>query len=747
MTTANSTAEPLSSEQSAQLSEFARACKSAARVVSLYPGTHPAVGAALERVSAAASRLLAGVDVMLTVHPDMLLIDGRAPARPDPAVGELAVLLHERQVGTFRIERSAGADDWRALLLVLARAPEDLIADGGVGSAWRATGRSHFEIREIDYAEVLRERPGGEAAEWDRILRHCLNGEAASLDERSIASLLDAVSDRERFQALLERLQSAAPQSATTVGARAAALIQLLRAAMDATRRQGGDEDRVLQTAADAASRLSPEMILALVGHRQSAPPEDAHVITGVLDRMSDSTIATFVARSVASEQGATERLAQAFEALVPEDERKERLLGLAHDEAASTELAGHDNFEQLWQAAATMLMSYSDRKYVSDEYARELSGSRTQAIEVDRVSDDPPERIQAWLSTLTTESVRALDESLLLDLLTIEGDAARWQALAAIVGVEIERRTLLADAASALRLAEGLTREATADGRAGLRHAASAAIERIASGPFVRHLVLHLRKAEESDIEPFNALARAVGPALASPLAEALAVEEHARAIRRLREILLSFGAAGRQSVEQLKLSSNPAVRRTAIDLLRVFGGREALPELASMLHDSDPQVQRESIRAIVQIGSDDGFAVLQQALVSGERTRDTIVQQLIGLRDDKVVPLLCYVLNRTHARGTLAQVHAQIIDALGGMSPHAESTRTLKTVLYRGDWWAPLRTAALRRAAAAALGRIGSPDTLAVLMEAAASGPRGVRTAARAHVKAAASPRKERA
>ena len=731
--------EPMSAEQGALLSEFARACKSAARAVSLYPGTHPAIRVALDRVTAATSRLLVGSDVTITVHPDLLVIDGRAPARPDPAVGELAALLHDRQVGAFRIERDADGEDWRSLLLVVARAADELIADGGISAAWRATGRAHFEIREIDYAEVLRERAGGEGAEWDRILAHCLNGEASSLDERAIASLLEAVNDREQFQQLLDRLQTISPQGGATIGARAAALIQLLRTVIDTLTERGDDGTRVLQVAADSASRLTPEMLLALIGLRQSASPADGAVITGMLDRMSDGSIASFVARSVTEERGATERLAQAFEALVPESDRKERLLDLAHEEAAQTDLAKDDHFEALWQAAASMLMSYSDRNYVSAEYARELSGSRTQAIEVERVSDDPPDRVQGWLGTVSNDAVRELDEALLLDLLRIEPDTDRWQALAVIVTSEIERRTLLGDAASARRLAEGLTRHATDEEHPALRDAGHAAIERLASGSLVRHLVLHLRKVDEADVEPFNALAQAVGPALARPLAETLAVEENSRAIRRLREILLSFGAAGRQSVEQLKSSSNPAVRRTAIDLLRVFGGHDALPELASMLHDADPQVQRESIRAIVQIGTNEAFAVLQKAVVAGGATRETIVQQLIGLRDDKAIPLLCYVLNRTQPRGKLAQVHADIIEALGGLSPHAESTRTLKTVLYRGDWWAPLRTSALRHAAATALRRIGSTDTMAVLKEAAAAGPRGVRTAARPHAGAA--------
>jgi HEAT repeat protein len=152
-------------------------------------------------------------------------------------------------------------------------------------------------------------------------------------------------------------------------------------------------------------------------------------------------------------------------------------------------------------------------------------------------------------------------------------------------------------------------------------------------------------------------------------------------------------------------------------------------------MLDDKDPQVQREAIRAIVQIGSPEAFELLQHALVAGTKARETIVQELIGLRDEKVVPLLCYVLNHSAPRGSLVAVHAQIIEALAGLRDDPESRKTLQTILYRGEWWAPFRTAALRRAAAAALRRIGSPATFAILEEAARSKIRGVRAAARLH------------
>jgi HEAT repeat protein len=483
----------------------------------------------------------------------------------------------------------------------------------------------------------------------------------------------------------------------------------------------------------DVAPRLTPEMMLALAGERP------------LVDRMGDSGIAKFVANSVVSERGATERLAQAFEALVPEAERKERLLELARAEARDSSIGTEEGFENLWQSAASMLTSYSDENYVSSAYGRELSGARTQAIEVDRVSDDPPERVQEWLASVSDDAMRQLDLSLLDDLLRLESEPAKWQEVAMVGVTEIERRTLLGDVNDALRLTSAIVGRAGEGEREGFAPAVEAALNKVATGPLVRHIVTYLRKGTERDAEPLNGLCQAIGPRIARPLAEALAVEDNNRVILRLRELLLAFGAAGRQSVERLKNSSNPAVRRMAIDLLRVFGGREALPELASMLDDDDPQVQRESIRAIVQIATNEAYAVLERALVAGSKSRDRVLQELIGLRDDKAIPLLCYVLNHSEPRGKLVEVHAQIIDALGALSAHKESTRTLRTVLHRGKWWAPYSTGALRRAAATALRRIGTPETIAVLEEAMARGPRGVRNAARTQIEVSA--RRERA
>jgi HEAT repeat protein len=279
---------------------------------------------------------------------------------------------------------------------------------------------------------------------------------------------------------------------------------------------------------------------------------------------------------------------------------------------------------------------------------------------------------------------VRDLDVTLLSDLLRVQEDAARQRALAALVRAEIERRTAQGELLAARQLTEALAGHPDV-------------LDRLASGPLARHIVSTLKKSGEEDPEPLDRLCTAVGPRLARPLAMALAAEEQTRVIQRLRELLLAYGAAGRQAVEQLKNSANPAIRRMAIDLLRVFGGREALPELASMLGDADPQVQREAIRAIVLIGTQEAYAVLERALVAGGQSRETIIQELVSLRDAKAIPLLCYVLAHTSPRGRLVDVHVRIIDALGGLGDHADSVEALRDMLHRGDWWAPARTARL--------------------------------------------------
>ena len=76
---------------------------------------------------------------------------------------------------------------------------------------------------------------------------------------------------------------------------------------------------------------------------------------------------------------------------------------------------------------------------------------------------------------------------------------------------------------------------------------------------------------------------------------------------------------------------------------------------------------------------------------------------------------------------------MYLQAVESLGALKA-AQAVDMLKAALYSGEWWAPIRTAELRRAVAAALHQIGSADAKRVLDEAMSSGPRGVRSAVKA-------------
>ena len=155
---------PLAPEDTARLTDFARACKAAARAVMLYPGGHPAIATTLGRIVQLTSAASLPGPLRISVLADGLLLDGRSPLRPDAAIAELAALLHDHLIGELTVNPGGDVEAWRKFLLLVGRSPEDVRAEGGIARLWTAMAGRHVELREIDYAEVLRERRDGAAA-------------------------------------------------------------------------------------------------------------------------------------------------------------------------------------------------------------------------------------------------------------------------------------------------------------------------------------------------------------------------------------------------------------------------------------------------------------------------------------------------------------------------------------------------------------------------------------------------------
>jgi hypothetical protein len=379
------------------------------------------------------------------------------------------------------------------------------------------------------------------------------------------------------------------------------------------------------------------------------------------------------------------------------------------------------------------MLTSYSDANFVSEQYSREMSALQARAVEVEAAGDDPPERVAAWLATVNDSALRGLDVQLLSDLLVIEEDAARWRDVADTAVQHAEDLIRVGSFDPAWQLADILVTQGQAQpARAAI---ARSTLERFGRGPMMKHVPKHLRTADDDGHERFMRVCHAIGPAVIPPLAEVLAAEQDARARRRLRDILVGFGAAGRESVQQLMNATNWEVRRTAAYLLREFGGAEGLRELQPLLTDTEPLVQREAIQALVLNGTEAASQILLQALVTVTgRPRETLIAELTGMRDERAAPLFVHLV-RNLDRRAFHGVYVAAIEALGAFGG-TDAVDALREALGRGDLTAPFKTRRARAAAAHALRRIGTGPALEALRAAAEYGSWGVRAAARAQL-----------
>ena len=745
--------ESLSPELSGRLAEFAKACKAATRIVSMYPATHPAIQSALSRIGEATKQATMNGPFSITVLPDALLVNGRGLPKPESSATELAVLLHQQLIGEMTLYDRLDNDSWHVFLSLLAKSPEDARAIGGVAKAWEENGNTAIKLVEIDYADILRERAGtGEGASWDRILT-ALKDETAqqggAADAGTMNNMMELAESPERLAQFAQRLQDVGKASGDDSIQQRKSLLEMMHGLANYTaERKPGELDSVLNTMAGAAARMSPDMLLSLITDPPplpggSGPRMD---LAGELQaRLTDDMVSKFLVENIVKDRGASNRLATAFQTLVPDPSKQQDILAAAAAQAA--ELFKDDpQFESVWTSSSEMLMSYSDAKFVSEGYARELTTAQTQAVEVDKIGDDPPVRIRAWLATVSDSDVRALDQQLLLDLLTIETRPDAWASVLDTAITSIDQLVLVGD----LTLASGLLETVVAiskDEASPFASLAGAGVAKLVEGPMVRHMSMFLQKATDAEFAVAKKMCAAIGPSLVRPMSDTLMGEDNPRIVRRLRDILVSFGPAAREYANSLKNSRNPAVRRAAIDLLRGLAGDAALPDLRQMLDDPDAQVQREALRAMVQVGTTEAYQLLEQALKSGAaRTRDAIMQALGAFRDEKAAPLFLHILSHNEYKGANEALYTQTIEMLGKVALDDRSVSTLKEIMYRGEWWARGRTTRIRTAAARALRSMATTGADRVLGEAATTGPSGVRKIAKAALAEPAPPRRRK-
>src|SRR5262249_4542486 len=193
-----------------------------------------------------------------------------------------------------------------------------------------------------------RERGTSATATWDTIVKNCLEGTAFELDEEGVRELLAITGDADRLTELMTTIESRSSGTGS-VTTKAAALMRMLRDVVSVVSKNKPEElDPTLRNMAMALGGLSPDSLMSLISERNVQEEDDPQLITAVVSRMSDRTIATFVSRNVIADSGATDRLAQAFQTLVRDTEERERLLNMAQPDVAASPLGSTAGFENV---------------------------------------------------------------------------------------------------------------------------------------------------------------------------------------------------------------------------------------------------------------------------------------------------------------------------------------------------------------------------------------------------------------
>ena len=735
--------EALDPQRAARLTDFARGCSAAARAVSLYPTGHPAVESAVARLIETAGRVTSAQPFRMTVLPHGLLLDSLAPKQPDQAVPELARLLHQHLISGLVLHDGGDVSTWRTLLGLLRRPPEEARDAGGICHLWSDKGglttadhRRSIELREVDYERLLRSQALGDPATLEEIFDGLVSGHTDGLGSAARETLSHIIRDPATLELFASEL---ARRADGDDGAHAETLMHLLRTATELV---ASDEDAVRDDALANLAKMLKELTaetMADLFRRGSTPAAmtgDQNAVETVTQRMTSVDIGHFVSESIVEENGASHRLAEAFQALVPDLDDRRQMVSVVGQQMAESPFGQTDAFPDIWKRTESLLTSYRDEQFVHDQYAHELDFARSQATEVEELNDDPDERIASWLATVDDPALLSLDLQLLVDLLLLEHDPFRWRDIAETACGHIETLAQSGDLEQAVTLLDGIARErpddpatAETDTVGGF---AVAAIDRLVAGPATGDALARLPAGDEGTATQVEQLCNTLGPGVVMSLAEVLATERDATVRRTVRDILVGFGARGRDAVRQLLDAPDWEVRQTAAFLLRQFGGNEGLDELRQLLTDDEPRVQREALRAMVSVGDEGAYQVLVRVLVEGpSRQRATLLQQLTAQRDEQAVPLCQYLLAHVDHRRRPDVIEAAIgtLGAVGG----EDTVAPLRDALYRGEWWAPLRTRALRQAAAQALRRTRTQTAQQVLRDAAAQGPRGVRAAAK--------------
>jgi hypothetical protein len=722
----------LSPELGRGVLQLARAIGAATRNWALYPPEHPAVGQSLARLGDAIREACGGSIFAIGVTPETLLVEGSPADRTQQPIADAAAMLHDRDILHLTFLGEVPLEPLKAFLRILTIDATERRNRGGPAQMWVADGHPSIAIEQVDYRKVL-EREQGETPEparrddiWKSIVYSIAAGQNTVFDERAqqrllaIAGSVGDISDLATAVMAPKCAMDGSPMITSQAATVFAAFRYLASIVSVKSPERVGE---VMGNLATAASQLDPHVVMQIM-QTDEDPADQVTVIRGMTAAFDDVKVAQLLATALALDGQASDRLATIFNTIAPDEDRKRRVLTLTRRMLSETDFGRAGQFQVLWTSMEELLVSYNDRPFVSETYRSALDGVGTRAEQM-AVADLPPE-LAEWMKSLGQESVRTLSVALLIDLLTIERDAARAADIAADMAALAEDLLMSGAYADARAVTKSLGDRATTTPAAIGRDACRHALDRLGESLALVETAAVIGDVDDEAWEAIRAIIMSVGAPSIEALKPVAAVEHETLASRRAEDLIAGCADAGVSRLASLVGDSRWFAQRTGARLLGRTGSADAVPLLQPLLRKTDARVAREAIAALGQIDDPSAARAIHTVLRSATgQLRRAVVDALVADRDPRVVPMIARIITESQALGKDHDVVLEAVAALGSVGSDT-AIPTITGIIQRRGLFGRRKLRALKETGVAALGRIGSEQAVAALHEAGRTGDR---------------------
>jgi len=716
---------------------FTRAMTVALRSWGFYPPEHPAVALAVERLVAAAADAASGGLMQIAVTPHELLIDSVLLESGDVSVAECAALLHDRDILQITVVAPPAEEVIRALLAVLTLDRATRRERGGPAAIWHEGHYPAILIEQIDYQEIL-EREFDEQgaarrdATWHSIVRSIVVGRQTFSPEEQ-QRLLEIARDAGAIGELSKDAKEpfCTPDGSPLVTTQAAIVVAVYRHLASAvTAAQPERAQETIDSIALASGALDPGVAMEVMLSGDAAGSGDAQRVMGAVRRaFDDQQIALMLARAVAAPSHAAGRLAQAFDTLAPDEDRKRRVLTLAKQLITERDLGAKRPVDDIRKSLDELLLKYDETTYVSTAYSRSMEAAAARAA--DMAARGLPPEMPEWLATLGHESVRKLSGQLLIDLLRNETSKTRLADTARDMAAFVEELLLAGVYGECLPVIEELT-AAAARKPALAPEACRGAIEGVAQSSEFGEAVAAVADQAPEEFAAFTRLTVALGPATVGSLVSAYQRED-GPATERITQLVAALGVPALPALASAAEDPRWFVQREIAKVLGQIGTAAAVPPLQALLRRADKRIMHAAVSSLIRINDPGAVRAVHTVLkVATGEARTAVIKALLALKNARVAPMLTRILDDSDPFGEDHPLVLEVMDALAVLQDDRAVT-ALAALAPKRRWLAWGKTTRLRTGALRALLRIGTPGARAAYDRTVAGGDFFLRRLAR--------------